>query len=270
MSAFVAALPMYDWPELHAETDAEWARLCELLRAADIEAPAALARRNADLPPVPGGIRSASGVLVAPDPSTLPPDALDLAVLWGHPRLLLAQTCWGPMELGLAPLVKVVGQPDYSAFEGGEGPFYSSVVLMRRAAAGGRETGPPRSGALLPVDRLRGRRFAFNSRDSMSGYISLERDLKAAGETMGIFSAVIETDGHRASVVAVAEGRADACAIDCRSWALARRLEPCAEGLAAAGWTARRLGLPYIASMHLPAETAVRMRAILRHAGAVC
>src|SRR5690606_38327160 len=86
---------------------------------------------NADLPPVPGGIRDAEGRLIAPDPATLPPDDFDLPVLWRHPALLLAQTCWGPMEAGLEPYVQVVGQPDYSAYEGGEGSFYSSAIVMR-------------------------------------------------------------------------------------------------------------------------------------------
>ncbi|MEQ9179584.1 MAG: phosphate ABC transporter substrate-binding protein, partial [Nitratireductor sp.] len=34
MSAFIAALPMYDWPECRAETDAQWAALAGRLRAA--------------------------------------------------------------------------------------------------------------------------------------------------------------------------------------------------------------------------------------------
>ncbi len=143
MTAFVAALPMYDWPEIRAETDALWAGLRDRLRAAGVEAPETLARRNADLPAVPGGIRDATGVVIAADPATLPPDDLDFAALWRHPRLLLSQTCWGPMEMGLAPFVEVVGQPSYDAFEGGEGPLYSSAIVMRRVVDHGRER--PRS-----------------------------------------------------------------------------------------------------------------------------
>ncbi|TIX59554.1 MAG: phosphate ABC transporter substrate-binding protein, partial [Mesorhizobium sp.] len=32
MSDFVAALPMYDWPEMRSEVDAQWARLRDAFR----------------------------------------------------------------------------------------------------------------------------------------------------------------------------------------------------------------------------------------------
>ena len=132
MTQFVAALPMYDWPERRAEVDAEWAALRDRLRAHGVDAPERLVRRNADLSPVPGGIRDADGAVIAPDPATLAPDEVDLATLWRHPALLLAQTCWGPMQAtGLAAHVAVVGQPNYSDVEGGQGTLYSSAIVMR-------------------------------------------------------------------------------------------------------------------------------------------
>lgn len=264
MSAFVAALPMYDWPEAAAETDAEWTALREALRAAGIAAPDRLARRNADLPAVPGGIMNGAGDRIAPDPATLPPDGLDLDALWKHPRLLLAQTCWGPMEAGLAAHVRVVAQPDYSAYEGGEGVLYSSALLARRgSAAGVRRDVPGEASACIPVPLLRGGRYAFNSADSMSGMLALARDLQLRGASMGIFRETVETGSHRASIVAVADGRADFCAVDCRTLALARRFEPAAAELVVVGWTARRKGLPYVASAALPAPLVERMRAAL-------
>jgi ABC-type phosphate/phosphonate transport system substrate-binding protein len=263
MNAFVAALPMYDWPEERAGTDRQWMRLRDALRAAAVDAPEGLARRNSDMPAVPGGIRDAQGAAAAPDPATLPAEAFDLPVLWRHPKLLFAQACWGPMELGLEPFVEVVGQPDYSGFEGGWGTFYSSVVLARRDEAG-TPVSPPRDGrADLPVGKLRGRRFAYNGADSMSGYIAPGRDLEAAGEGIAIFSGTIETGGHRASIRAVAEGQADFCAVDCRSWAMAKRFEPAAGALVPVGWTALRPGLPYIASATLPTKTIETLRAVV-------
>ena len=120
MSAFVAALPMYDWPECRAEVDAQWAAIRDALRDKGIDAPERLARRNADLPSVPGGIRDADGNDIAPDPATLPPDEFDLHTLWRHPGLLFSQTCWGPMRAArLDRHVSVVGQPDYCDIEGG-------------------------------------------------------------------------------------------------------------------------------------------------------
>ena len=95
---------------------------------------------------------------------------------------------------------------------------------------------------------MRGARFAFNGPDSMSGMIALTRDLAVQGEGIDLFGERIETGGHRQSIRAVAAGRADVCAIDCRSWALAQRFEPAARELTPVGWTARRKGLPYITS----------------------
>jgi ABC-type phosphate/phosphonate transport system substrate-binding protein len=255
MNEFIAALPMYDWPESRAETDAEWARLRDAFRAAGLDAPERLVRSNADLPPVPGGLLGADGEVVVPDPASLPPNELDFRAVWLHPQLLFAQTCWGPMEQGLSRHVQVVGQPSYDDYEGGQGAFYSSAIMMRRSAARQRHTpSPPDGSAAIPLHLLRNRRFAFNSTDSMSGIVAPARDLEAMGENLGMFSGRLETGGHRDSIIAVAEGRADVCAVDCRSWALARRYEPAAAEVEVVGWTKRRKGLPYITSISTPRE----------------
>jgi len=186
--------------------------------------------------------------------------------LWKHPALLLAQTCWGPLEEGLARHVVVVGQPSYDGIEGGQSELYSSAILMRRTDSlrkGGGIAAPADGRALLPLDLFRNKRFAYNSLDSMSGIVALTRDLEAVGENFAIFSERTETAAHRASIVAVAEGRADVCAVDCRSWHLARVHEPCASDVEVVGWTARRKGLPFITSVHTSADTVARLRAAL-------
>lgn len=259
MSNFVAALPMYDWPEARGEVDAQWVRLRDAFRQRGIDAPEAVLRSNRELPPVPGGILDAAGEVIAPDPATLPPDELDFHQLWLSPALLFGQTCWGPMELGLARHVQVIAQPNYDAFEGGQGELYSSALVM--AADGGPPVASPQDGkAVIPLDLLRGKRFIFNNPDSMSGLIGLTRDLEALGESLDIFSSRSESGGHRSSIVAVAEGRADIAAIDCESWALAQRFEPAAEGVKVVGWTARRKGLPYITTRTTPEKTIAAMR----------
>ncbi|TPI15907.1 phosphate ABC transporter substrate-binding protein [Mesorhizobium sp. B4-1-3] len=259
MSKFVAALPMYDWPEVRGEVDAQWTRLRDAFRQRGIDAPETLVRRNGDLPPVPGGILDDAAKLIAPDPATLPPDELDFHELWLSPALLFGQTCWGPMELGLARHVQVVAQPNYDAFEGGQGELYSSALVM---LADGKASMPaPADGrAAIPLDLLRGRRFTFNSIDSMSGVIALTRHLEALGESLDIFSSRSESGGHRSSIVAVAEGRADIAAIDCQSWALAQRFEPAGKGVKVVGWTARRKGLPYITARTTAEKTIAAMR----------
>lgn len=268
MSPFIAALPMYDWPETRADTDAQWAALRGAFRAAGIDAPPALVRHNADMAPVAGDIRDADGKVIAPDPATLPPEELDVHTLWRHPALLFAQACWGPMELGLSAHVRVIGQPDYSDCEGGEGAFYSSAIVMRKGDAQSCPT-PANGAAVIPTDRMRGARLAFNSPDSMSGIIALTRDLEAAGESINLLSDRIETGSHRASVLAVAEGRADVCAVDCRTWKLVTRHEPKTADVAVVGWTARRKGLPYIASRHIPETISSRLQSVLARDGSV-
>ncbi|MBW8910136.1 MAG: PhnD/SsuA/transferrin family substrate-binding protein, partial [Mesorhizobium sp.] len=224
--------------------------------------PQSIVRRNGDLLPVPGGIRDAGGDLIAPDPAVLPPDELDFHKLWLHPALLFAQTCWGPMELGLSGQVQVVGQPSYDAYEGGQGELYSSALVMR-TGEGPQIRSPADGKAILPLDLMRGKRFTFNSLDSMSGIIALTRDLQAVGESLDIFSSRSESGGHRGSIVAVAEGKADVAAIDCESWALAQRFEPAARKVVIVGWTARRKGLPYITARTTPGKTLSAMREAL-------
>lgn len=269
MSDVIAALPMYDWPEVRAEVDAQWAAIRDGLRADGIAAPEWLVRRNADMPAVPGGIRDGDGRLLAPDPATLPADGLDLTALWHHPRLLLGQTCWGPMEAGLEAHVRVVAQPDYSAYEGGAGEFYSSAVVMRGE---GEDVPAPADGnALLSPGLIHGRRFVCNGRDSMSGLLGIARDLAAMGEGGDLFKACEETGSHRLSCIAVAEGWADVAAIDCRTWALFRRFDPeAARRLQVVGWTARRRGLPFITAPATPPGTVRSLEAMLRLTRASC
>ncbi len=238
MSPFIAALPMYDWPELRAETDAQWVAIRDRLRAAEIDAPEQLTRQNTHA----GG--------------------LDLDALWRHPRLLLAQTCWGPLETGLSAHVQMVGQPDYSDCEGGQGELYSSALVMR--GPGQAVEAPAAGDAVLPLALLRGGRLAFNGADSMSGMLALGRDLEALGESLAIFSERIETGGHRASLGVVAAGEAEVAAIDCRSWSLFKRLEPnVAARLHVVGWTARRKGLPFITARTTPPQTVAALREAL-------
>jgi ABC-type phosphate/phosphonate transport system substrate-binding protein len=239
---------MYDWPERRAEVDAEWAVIRDAMRARCIDAPDKLTRCNGDMPAVPGGICDQEGRLIAPDPATLPPDEFDLPTLWRHPALLYGQTCWGPLELGLAPHVSVIGAPDYRGIEGGQGALYSSAIVMRQEDAPSADRR-----AEISVSLIRGKRFAFNSADSMSGYLGLKRELEKAGATVTIFSALIETGGHRASIRAVAANKADCAAIDARSWHLAQRFEPAAQQLAVVGWTGLHPGLPFIAAKGLAA-----------------
>lgn len=210
---------MYDWPEVRAETDAFWS-----------------------------AIRAGSGVASLP-PGLTRPD--DLESHWRDPGLVFSQCCWGPLSQGLIAVLEPLAQPDYSGFAGGRGPAYRSALVVRRDDGGADEAPvPDQPGATLPRAGLGGgpggRRLAVNAPQSLSGCLALAADL---GCDPGVLTeGCLWTGSHRDSVRAVAAGQADIAAIDCRSWALARRFEPCSAGLVVIGWTAERPGLPYVGS----------------------
>lgn len=194
----VAALPMYDWPELRPATDAFWAAFRDLARARGIAAPDGLDRGR------PAG------------------------EVWTDGALVLSQTCGLPYRTQLRDHVTLLGAPDYG-LEGCPPGHYCSLLVARR--------GDPRRG----LEAFAGAPFAFNERMSQSGHAAL---MQAPGaERLG---AGVETGAHRASIRAVAEGRADLAAIDAVAWRLAERFEPAAAELRVVGRTRPGPGLPMI------------------------
>ncbi|MEM9145761.1 MAG: PhnD/SsuA/transferrin family substrate-binding protein [Pseudomonadota bacterium] len=101
-TASIAALPMYDWPELRAETDALWALIGRHLRAEGVVAPDRLTREGT------------------------------LETIWRAPDLVLSQTCGLPYALHLGDRVALVGTPAY-ALEGCAPGEYRSAVVVRCA-----------------------------------------------------------------------------------------------------------------------------------------
>jgi ABC-type phosphate/phosphonate transport system substrate-binding protein len=97
----IAALPMYDPPELQAANDVLWAAIGARLEAEGVDAPQRLTR------------------------------ALPLDAIWSDPGLLLAQTCGYPLMTTLRDRVAVVATPRYGA-PGCEGPLHRSAVVVRR------------------------------------------------------------------------------------------------------------------------------------------
>lgn len=97
----IAALPMYDWPEVRAATDRLWSLIRERLRASGFPAPEALCRPD--------------------DPWSH----------WRDPALLLSQTCGLPYAARLASAVSLVGAPSYD-LPGCPPGFYRSEILVRR------------------------------------------------------------------------------------------------------------------------------------------
>jgi phosphonate transport system substrate-binding protein len=99
-----------------------------------------------------------------------------------------------PVELLAAP---VMAAPRY-----GGCPVYFTDVIVRANS-------PAQS-----FGDLRGRSWAFNGRDSNSGY-NIPRDhLLALRETRGFFGRVVESGSHQTSIQMVLDGEVDASGID--------------------------------------------------------
>lgn len=96
--AAVAALPMYDWPELHKETDQFWARLRDSLSRFGFPGPQMLDRDR-------------------------PAEAV-----WRDKNLLLAQCCGLPYVRDLFNTVSLIGTPAYE-LDCGAGSYYSVIVV---------------------------------------------------------------------------------------------------------------------------------------------
>jgi ABC-type phosphate/phosphonate transport system substrate-binding protein len=225
----IASLPMYDWPETQGINDVLWARISAKLDAANIDAPNKLARPQ------------------------------DLDALWLSPGLLLAQTCSYPLETVLRGRVQYVSTPTYGV-EGCEKPGHYRSVILKRGTALGIDV-PPDNNARLP-DWLPYACLAFNGTDSMSGYHALKRDAEAAGRSLPTLQ--IKTGSHRESIIAVADGTADICAVDCVTWAMAKNHEPASAEVYVAGWTKERPGLPLITSIRTEPAKLSALRAASR------
>ncbi|MCR9122221.1 MAG: PhnD/SsuA/transferrin family substrate-binding protein [Phyllobacteriaceae bacterium] len=219
----LACLPMYDWPERRAEIDALWARLRDALRDEGFEAPDALTRTD--------------------DPEEA----------WLSPDLLLGETCSYPLETVLRGRVRYVATPVHDAPGCGAGTYRSAII-----APGAGEGMPPPGGPRSVLQSGSIGTLAANAPDSMSGFVALERDLAQAGRAVP--GHVLWTGSHRASIRAVAEGKADCAAIDCVTWQIAKEHEPAAQQVHVIGWTAERPGLPLITNVNMDDTDIERLR----------
>jgi ABC-type phosphate/phosphonate transport system substrate-binding protein len=179
----------------------------------------------------------------------------DAEIVWRDPGLVLSQICGFPVATSLRDSVQLVATPVYDV-EGCEGPRYSSFIVASSEERGG------------TLADFAGRRVAFNSHDSLSGYVTLVAALREAGLSPDQFEWV-ETGSHRASVRAMAEGRADLAAIDALCWALALSFEAAAVSrLQTIGQTPLRPAPPTITSAGRSPEEVEAIRAALSHAAA--
>ncbi len=239
MTGYIAALPMYDLPEIAQQNRGFWQRIESGLRTRGFDGTVEYLR-----PSVGEG-----------------PD--DLLV---QPNLLMSQTCWGPISRGVTPPLSILAQPDYSGYPGGNGPRYRSAII----ATGAGEHLPPPEGQdyNLPVAELAKARFAYNDETSLSGMLALAEDVaNETGSNAPFYAEKIASGGHRNSLAMVARGAADMAAVDCQTWALACEHEPAAKDLHIVGWTASRMGLPYVCNPAIDARLTQDLREVLIELG---
>ncbi len=178
-----------------------------------------------------------------PAPAALERGGSD-ADAWEDPDLLFSQTCGLPHVAGAARATRLIAAPVYEVQGCGAGR-YSSAIVAR--ADGARD-----------LASLRGVRFAANGPDSLSGWAALVAAFGAEG-----IGEVLWTGAHRASIIAVAEGRAEAAAIDAVVWDLALRFEPAAASLRVVGWTDPAPAPPFVTSALRESGDRARIRAAL-------
>jgi ABC-type phosphate/phosphonate transport system substrate-binding protein len=156
--------------------------------------------------------------------------------VWRDPALVLSQTCGYPFSTRLRGMVRLIGTPVYEA-TGCDGPYYSSMIVKRSGDSVGR------------LADLTTRRVAYNSRDSLSGYVVLRQALSDAGLDPEAVE-WIETGSHRGSIHAVVDEAADVAAIDSVCWSLGGDYEAEAVSqLRVIDTTPLRPGLPFISAI---------------------
>ncbi|WP_394822488.1 fatty acid desaturase [Pendulispora albinea] len=135
-----------------------------------------------------------------------------LDAIWSGP-LLFGQTCGHPFASRLSEKMKVVGVPVYEQ-PGCEGIQHRSFIVVRAS-----------SELRRPLDLL-GRRAIINDPESNTGRNLFGDALVAAGARYPFFATVTISGSHLASLTAVADGAADAAAIDCVTYAHSLRANP--------------------------------------------
>lgn len=181
----------------------------------------------------------------------------DLTSLWTRDDLLLSQTCGYPLVHVLPQSIQIVATPIFDV-EGCEGPRYSSVLVVSRAAFAGGATS---------LALCRGLRAAYNEPHSNSGMNVFRHAVAPLARNGRFFASVVETGSHRNSLQALIDGTADIAAIDCVTYAFAQTIPDIANaGLTVIGFTKRTVGLPLIASAAVSLDGLTRLRRALDHA----
>lgn len=180
------------------------------------------------------------------------PDRLDrgrsVERIWRDPELLLAQSCGYPLMTDRELDLRVVAVPSYAVPDCDAGRHCSRIVV--------RAGNPARS-----LSDLRGSVAAINAPESNTGANLLRAAVAPLADGASFFGDVIVTGAHRASLAALAEGRADIAAIDAVTFAAIERFEPAAvAALRVLGNTPSSPALPFVTARTTSAATMTALR----------
>jgi ABC-type phosphate/phosphonate transport system substrate-binding protein len=222
---WIAAMPMYDYPELAAAHDAFWECFVRHFVATGLS-------EGATPPRLTRGVGKFD--------------------IWRHPRLLLGQGCEYPLAKSFADNVRLVASPCYTA-PGCSGPTYRSAIVVRC------------DDAAQDLIDLRDRRCTINESNSNSGMNLLRAAIAPLAGGMRFFESVVVSGAHRQSARWVAGGEADVAALDCVSWAHIQRVDPAiASKLRVLCWTASSPSLPFITTHSAGASLLQGLRSALK------
>ena len=224
MTSHIAALPMYDFPELRDAHDRLWSALAERLNE--------------------------SGVSAVSIPPRLT-RTLSHHQIWAHPGLLFGQACEYPVAKSFGERLRVVATPRYGA-PGCADTSYRSAIVVRAEAT------------TSALEDLRNHRCVVNEPDSNSGMNLFRAALAPLAEGTRFFQSVQLSGSHRASLELVAAGGADVTAVDCVSLAHLQRFEPrLTSRLRVIDWTPASPCLPYVTSCQTSSATLRALRSAI-------
>jgi ABC-type phosphate/phosphonate transport system substrate-binding protein len=180
----------------------------------------------------------------------------DASAQWRRPDLLVSQTCGFPLMHDFRGSLEVLATPVYDV-DGCSGPSYSSVIVA------------PADGGVSRLQDLKGATAAYNAADSLSGHLALKCVFAPLNQDGRFFGRLVKSGSHRASMQLVCDAKADVAAIDCVSYALARRHRPeLAAGLAVIARGPAAPALPYVTAAGRPAGETARLKQALSAAAA--
>jgi ABC-type phosphate/phosphonate transport system substrate-binding protein len=167
------------------------------------------------------------------------------------PQVLFSQTCGYPLETIFRGQAIRLGTPCYSA-PGCDGPTHCAFFVVAQG-----------SRARTLAD-LKGGVFLLNSPVSNSGMNLPRRSLADLAGGHLVFSRVIETGGHPASLERLVRGEGDVASIDCVTYAFWRCHREAAAGrVRVVARTPPSPAIPFVTSAETPPATVAMLRAAL-------